>query len=122
MTEKNYLGLTRRPREDRYYWKTLGTERPRAWMESVLGMLEVVLDWRGNFSLQDVADALDYGPDDLSPRQQESVAEIAGAWERAKASGREQCKLGNHRFKEGRCWWCDEPKLKIVDAPPKENP
>ncbi len=113
MTEKNYLGLTRRPRAERYFYTA--KTYPREWMESVLGMLEVVLDTPGQISLQDVADALDYGPKELSPRQRESFGKVVEAWDRSKTAAREKCGHGDHLFINGQCWWCDEPQLKVVD-------
>lgn len=84
-------------------------------MASVLGMIEVILDFPGTLTLQDVADSLDYGPQQLSPREHAKALEIKGAFDRSVAKQREQCKLGNHRFRGGKCWYCDETQLKVVD-------
>ena len=83
-------------------------------MVSVLGMVDAVLCSPGTLTLQDIADALDYGPHTLSPRLREQVRQIAGAFKYSIEKQLAECRKGNHRFVGCRCWYCDEPKLQVV--------
>ncbi len=106
---------TRRPREERYFYAVPPEEWPREWLMSVVSMMEVVLDMPGTIEMQDIADAIDYGPHQLSPRQAESFKKVSAAFERSMAEQAEKCARGEHRMKNGRCWACGEPALKVVE-------
>lgn len=107
--------VERRDRKERYFRNTLSEDVPREWMTSLLDMLDVVLDYPGVLTLQDVVDMLDYGPKQFSPRERAMCLKVKDSWDRFKMEQDERCRLGNHRFRDGRCLYCKETKLKVVD-------
>lgn len=107
--------LTRRPRKERYFHAAPIEEMSHDWLVSVVGMIEVVLDHTGAISLQDVADAIDYGPHQLSPRQAHEFQKVAAAFKRSMSEQAEKCQRGEHLWRGNRCWACKESILKVVE-------
>lgn len=63
--------------------------------------------------LQEYVEVLDYGPHELGPIFREKVRQITKAWNRSKTEAEDKCSRGIHT--DGiKCFWCGEPKLKIV--------
>jgi len=77
-------------------------------------MLDVVLDQPGSVSLQEVVDCIDYGPHELSPRMRKQVGLLSKAFSKAVNDQLKKCANGEHMMRGGRCWMCQEAKLKIV--------
>ena len=111
----HHPSLTRRPRGDRYIYSVPKDQLSHEWLLSIVYMVEVILDFPGNFTLQDVADSIDYGPHQFSPRDQKRVAMISEAFHRSINEQLEKCAKGQHMIRGGRCWACEESKLKIVN-------
>ena len=111
------LPVTRRTKNERYFTMVPALQWPTGWMTSVLGMAEVILDNPGMVTMQDIADALDYGPNRLSPRQYQEFTLVKDAFDRAITEADANCKRGEHSTHNGSCLHCGhkESHLKVVE-------
>lgn len=68
--------------------------------------------------LQDLADMVDYGPKELSPKQRDTLAQITTAFDNSMSEQAEKCARGEHIYGVGphKCWACGEPRFKVIEG------
>jgi len=118
MEYRNPLRCDRRqPRSDRYI-DLPPDQWSREWMVSVIQHMDCILENGLAHAIQDLADQIDYGPNQLSPRQYADFAKVADAFNRAVLEQAEKCTQGAHLFIGGdpRCRHCRTARFTIVES------
>jgi hypothetical protein len=86
------------------------------WLVRVVTLASALLDHgAGAMNLQDLADYLDYGPNEASPRLRKKALALLEAFHRAVDEQAEKCAVGDHLFgPKGKCQ-CGATRLTLVD-------
>lgn len=82
-------------------------------------LLRRVAPWSVTYTeeMQQLADTLDYGPQECSPRLLEQVESIKAAFDSAVAEQTEKCSRGDHLWgaKGTRCRHCKKARFEVVE-------
>lgn len=115
------LTVERRPYQERFLHRM--DEHDAVWAERLVGvayLLDMRLGWMAPDQelFQELADMIDYGPQELSPRDLERIGQITQAFDNWKADQAKRCARGEHIYGVGphKCWACGEPRYGVIDG------
>ena len=110
--------VDRRMFPERYVARTRPEELSREFLLTMVGYLDRLLDGLASGEMQDIADHLDYGPQELSPRAKDKLLTIERAFHRACREQDERCKRGEHHLDRARgdlkCRHCGSSVLTVI--------
>lgn len=100
--------VERRQWGERYVQRTPREDLSREFLLAMAEHLDKVLDGLAGPYLQEIADHLDYGPHELSPRAKDKLLTIERAFQRACKEQDARCERGEHHLERGdlKCRHC----------------